>query len=295
MVLWGSPLFFLYGTRDGPPAHLRRSSWELRLVQTAAVTVLVGAIVWVLAETASMSDLPTDSIDIAALWIVLSQTRFGLACLVRLGLIMLALVTALSLRRARLLWTLEAALGCAITLSFAWTGHGASDMGRTAGIQLGADLLHLLSAGVWVGALVPLTVLVIRARRSPRLADVQNLRFALQAFSSIGVWVVAVLVLSGIINSLSLMDRQDWRMSLTTLYARVLFVKLTLFFAMLGLATFNRYRAVPLLEIGLERGTASTGSLSRIRLSLIFETLLAALVLLTVSWLGTLAPPMSQA
>ncbi len=168
-------------------------------------------------------------------------------------------------------------------------------MGRTAGIQLGADLLHLLSAGVWVGALVPLTVLVIRARRSPRLADVQNLRFALQAFSSIGVWVVAVLVLSGIINSLSLMDRQDWRMSLTTLYARVLFVKLTLFFAMLGLATFNRYRAVPLLEIGLERGTASTGSLSRIRLSLIFETLLAALVLLTVSWLGTLAPPMSQA
>lgn len=296
LVLCGSPLFFLYGTQASVgTAGSNRWPWERRLLLGAALVALIGAFIWLMAETVTMSGDTGDATNPTALWMVSSETRFGLACCARIALLMLAVGTCFALRRPKALWWVQVTLGSAITMSFAWTGHGAAEIGKTAGIHLAADLLHLLAAGIWIGALVPLAVLGFRAKRAGAIEEVRALRFALKEFSSVGVWVVAVLVFSGIINSIIILDLARWRDALNSPYGRVLVVKLALFAGMLGLAARNRYRTSPVLDALSEQRTFLADALQAARLTIGTETLLAALVLATVSVLGTLAPPNVQA
>jgi copper resistance protein D len=295
LVLFGASLFYLYGFRQGTPptAASGQWPWQRRVILIAASIALVGAVIWVMAETVSMSGETSDAINPAALWMVLSETRFGLACCARITLLALSLVAVLAIDRVKVLWIVQTILGGAITVSFAWTGHGAIEMGKTAGIHLGGDLLHLLAAGIWIGALVPLTFLALLAKRFRAIKDAQALQFALDRFSAIGVWVVAAIVFSGIINSWFLIGPSHWRATFASAYGIVLIVKLGLFGLMLSLAALNRYRASPALSASIDRQSSTQPPLDTLRSSILIETALALLVLLAVSLLGTLAPPSS--
>lgn len=288
-VTFGTPLFFLYGT----PGSMKpdRWPWQRNLLLVAAVCALVGACLWLLAEAASMRGDSADAISPGALWMVASETRFGVACSVRIALLLLAVGACLVVDRPKWLWRLQAGLGGAITMSFAWTGHGATAIAKSAGIHLAADLLHLLAAGIWVGALVPLAVLGFRASQSKTGKSGQELLVALKEFSRLGVWVVAVLVFTGIVNSIFLVDLVHWQQTLNSLYGRVLLVKLALFGGMLGFAALHRYKTTPRLESAMQGSTLPAAPVTAAWPSLLTEALLAALVLGAVSVLGTLAPP----
>ena len=256
----------------------------------AAASVLVGTLGWVMAETVALSDDAANALNPAALWTVLWETPFGLACLVRAGLLMLSVAACFAVHRPKARRWAQMALGGAVMLSFAWTGHGAVAIGKTAGIHLAADFLHLIAAGIWIGALVPLTVLAVAARRSGASEDAHALQAALSAFSQVGMWVVAVVIFSGVVNSIYLLNLAQWRDALNSAYGKVLLVKLAVFGGMLGLAAFNRYRISRVLDGGSE---CSGGApvIDAARSSLVAETLLAALLLGAVSVLGTLPPP----
>ena len=291
-VLFGTPLFFLYGTRiPAEVKDLHRWPWERRVVLGAVLIALIGALAWVMAETVQMSGEGADAIRPAAVWTVLSQTRFGLACLMRMVLLMLSLGACLAITCPILLWRIQVILGGAITLSFAWTGHGAAQIAKTAGVHLAGDLVHLLAAGIWIGALLPLAVLAFRAGRSGASADGTALRLGLNAFSAVGVWVVAALVLSGVVNSIFLLDLAHWRAGANSQYGKVLLAKLAVFGGMLGLAAVNRYRTSPALDDALERRSSLGPAVHAARSALGLESLLAMLLLGAVSVLGTLAPP----
>lgn len=282
-VLFGTSAFYLYGTRvPVRPVELQQGSAERPLMRVAAGAGLLGAVVWLMAETVVMSGAASDATNPSALWAIVSETRFGLACSVRILLLLLSLGVCFVVNRPQVLWWFLLLLGGAVSLSFAWTGHGALEINKTAGFHLAGDLLHLLAAGIWIGALVPLAAMGFRATRFATIEDAQELRFALTKFSSIGVWVVSVLVLSGVINSVFLIDFGHWRTSLSSPYARVLVVKLALFGAMLGLAALNRYR------------TPLATALKAVKARLVIETLLAVLVLGAASILGTLEPPVGD-
>ena len=53
------------------------------------------------------------------------------------------------------------AAGLALS-ALAWTGHGAAGEGAIGWAHLLADILHLIAAGAWVGALIGLMLLVVR-------------------------------------------------------------------------------------------------------------------------------------
>ena len=291
-VLFGTPLFFLYGTRFQIEVRVvDRWAWERRVLGIAALVALIGALTWIMAETFQLRGDETDTIGPYAVWTVLSQTRFGLACLIRIVLLMLSLAACIAIRCPNLLCRVEIFLGVAITSSFAWTGHGATQIGKTAGMHLAADLFHLLAAATWIGALLPLTVLAFRARRSGVIADGAALRQGLHAFSAIGLWVVAALALSGVLNSIFLLDLAHWRDVPSSLYGKVLLAKLVLFGAMLALAALNRFRMTPALDRAFERPSSHASAVHAARLALSMESLLAVLLLGAVSVLGTLAPP----
>ncbi len=295
LVLFGAALFYLYGFRPGaPPTTAGQWPWKRSVVLTAASVALLGALIWVMAETASMTGEASDAVNPTALWTVMSETRFGLACCGRIALLTLSVIACLAMRRVKVLWIVQAILGGATTVSFAWTGHGAIEIGKTGGIHLSGDLLHLLAAGMWIGALVPSTLLALQAKRSSAIEDAQALQFALDRFSAIGIWIVAALILSGIINSWFLIGPSRWRATFTTTYGIVLIVKLGLFGMMLVFAALNRYRLSPALNAAIDRESSTQLPLYAVRSSIFTETALALLVLGAVSLLGTLEPPSSS-
>ena len=99
------------------------------LVLTAAIANLLGVAVWIVAVSASFSDDAFNVLNPGALWSVLTETRFGRAALLRMALLLLMLGVPIFVWDCRLLWRLQFLLGCAVMLSFAWTGHGSTGSG----------------------------------------------------------------------------------------------------------------------------------------------------------------------
>jgi putative copper resistance protein D len=76
----------------------------------------------------------------------------------------------------------------------------------------------------------------------------------------------------------------------SSLYGQLLFAKLALFAAMLGLAALNRFRLTPRFEASIAAAD-HRGALGALRASLRVETTCIVAILALVAWLGTLEPP----
>lgn len=294
LVLLGGSVFHLLVFRSASHESATEGQWpgQRLMALIAALVALIGALFWLAAETALMNDDPGAALNPTVLWTILTETRFGLACSGRIFLLLLSIAANVAIGHASGHRVTQAILGAAITMSFAWTGHGAVEISKTGGLHLVTDLLHLLAAGVWIGALVPLTMMTVRAKRSDNGLDAYALYCALNSFSAIGLMVVAVLVLSGIFNSLFLLGPSPWAELLTSQYGIVLTAKLGLFGIMLAMAALNRYRLSPALGRALDLQGARSFAVMTLHKALLKETGLAVLVLVAVSFLGDLPPPM---
>jgi copper resistance protein D len=281
LVLFGSSLFLLYGVET------TGGRWQRPLLIVASVIAIAASVTWFMAQTASLTGDPKDAVHGTALWSVVTDTRFGKFGVLRGALLVLSLLVLCAIPCSRGLMLVQTLLGGAVVASFAWTGHAVSQPGLAGLLRLGSDVLHLLAAGVWIGALVPLTILLWQRGSPAEPSGARLVASALERFSGIGPAVVAILILTGLVNSAFLVDPVHWRDSLQTPYGKTLLVKLALFAAMLMLAALNRFRLTPALT---GAATLST-TLRRLRLSLLSETLLALLVVAAVAVLGTLPPP----
>ena len=148
-----------------------------------------------------------------------------------------------------------------------------------------------MGAGLWVGALVPMSLLLVRSLGPAADSNAAMVPLALERFSGIGPFVVALLLQSGIVNAGLLVPASHWQALYSTLYGRQLLVKVALFLAMLALAAVNRLRLAPALSAAGARSTQRFPPFRRLRAAVLAETLLALLVLGVVAEMGTLAPP----
>ncbi|MGV3513382.1 MAG: CopD family protein [Novosphingobium sp.] len=245
-------------------------SFRARLV--LAVLAVIGALAsawWALESVAAMAGIAIGALDQATAEVVLAATPLGMVMEWRLtallGVVMGCFVP-LRVVRAPVL----AIAGAAALTSIAWTGHaGASGMV----IHRVSDALHLIAAATWLGALA----IFVTAAFSGKGANIA----ALARFARTGSVVVAVLILTGLLNTLAI---AGWPMALEARWFSVLAVKLALFAVMLGLAADNRWRIVP----ALERGEA--GAEMRLRRSLTLEFAAGLGIIGVVSLLGVLDP-----
>jgi copper resistance protein D len=300
LVLFGSALFFIYGFTAGatdPSSRLLR--WPKQILLIAAIAGLAGVMAWVMAQTALISDHAADALDPFALSSILTETRFGRICLLRLVLLGTSIVILWCLPRGTRLWLMEATLGGVVLASFAWTGHGAADEGFAGIVHQGSDILHLLSAGVWIGALVPLCILLLHGFRSQTQADARATYLGLESFSGIGPATVSVLLLSGLVNSWFMIGVSHWRELFTTGYGLSVVAKVALFCLMVMFAAVNRFWLTPRLAFAIGPPSTSqrfdpislASAVRALRNSVLAETGLAMLVLAAVAYLGTLEPP----
>jgi putative copper resistance protein D len=285
-VIGGGALFFIYGVTPSPDRR-----WPSGLIAVAAGLGVLGALGWLMAETAAFADSAAAAFDRTQLWSVARETDFGRAVLLRAGLFFLVLVMSPARPRGAHYWRALAVIGAVATASFAWTGHGIRDEGLAGALHLAADVLHLLAASAWIGALAALVALTAIARRGVERGAGREAVTGLVRFSGLGAAVVAVLVLSGLANSWFLIGPAGLPRLLTSHYGQLLVAKLALFAAMLVLAAVNRFRHTPRLQRTLQ-GSVALGAVFRpVLISVAAETALAVAVLALVSWLGTLSPP----
>lgn len=287
-VLFGTPLLLVYGFAGAR----REAHAALRpIVAGAAGLLAVAASVYLCAQIASMAGDPAAAFDPDTLQGVLAESAMGWAVGARILAALAALVLALAPGGGRGRNILTSGLGVVALLSFAWTGHGAADEGPDGAVHLAADLLHLLAAGAWVGALVGFAWLLRPQNRSR--AALKALHHALAGFSGVGSAIVAIVVASGVVNSWFLVGPRYVADLVRTPYGWMLTAKLGLFAGMLLLAARNRFAHTPALRRALD-GSPFAPSVDALRASVLFETALAFAVLALVGVLGMLAPISSQ-
>jgi copper resistance protein D len=259
-----------------------------RLLWASLILSIVSALAWLclLSERIAgkaLADVVTDG----TAWIVLTQTQFGFAWQIRL-LLACVLAACLLLRHRPYEGPASAWLLVAASLSagaylgaLAFAGHGAEGLGSERNIHLLADILHLNAAGLWLGALVPLALLLVHLRRSRAENWVVAAAAAAGRFSTLGILAVGILLVSGTINAAFLLG--GVHSLIDTAYGRLLLLKIALFGAMVSLAAINRERLLPRLS-------SDPRSVKQLVRSALAEIAIGIAILFVVGLLGIMPP-----
>jgi putative copper resistance protein D len=272
---------------------MRGAEHLLPLRASLIIASLVGGVLSVLglfALAASMAGTSIGGVDRETLGLVLSDTAAGTAWKIRIAALAIAAAAALWMVRNPRAALAASSVSFGISLAtIAWTGHGAMDEGAIGWLHLSADIVHLLAAGAWIGALIGLGLLVTRRAQDVDAAHLALTHAALHGFSVTGTIVVALIIVSGLVNSWLLVGPSGIGALPFTLYGQLLLAKLALFGAMLVLAGVNRFRLTPGLAASIDAGD-HRGAIGALRRSLALETSCAVVILALVAWLGTLEP-----
>ncbi|MDI1327744.1 MAG: copper homeostasis membrane protein CopD [Brevundimonas sp.] len=287
VVLLGAPLFLLYSFRDSNSPNL---VWARPTLIVAASVVVLGSLAGLVAQTAVMAGSLSEALKPASLSFMVTGMALGMAMVARAVAAGLALVAMVSLKPGRALWIGLATAGVIVSASFAWTGHAAGTEGPGALLHLTAAMIHAVSAALWLGALAALTILMLRRTTT----DDPAIHRSLRGFAGWGTLAVALLVLSGLGNSWFMVGPARVTGLGTSLYGQLLIAKFALFALMLAIAASNRFRLTPALGAVLRGGEDPRQALRRLRLNIIAETVIGAVLLAVVAVMGTLAPPSSM-
>ncbi|MBO9580545.1 MAG: copper homeostasis membrane protein CopD [Sphingobium sp.] len=284
-LFFGLPFFTLvHRGGEGLWRMFRLGRVLILLAGLSIVLSLLGFLLLV----ARMSATPFGTLDMGLVQTLLAESAIGWAFVTRTAALLLGLVLALLLPLGRAKPALLALCGAVAIATLAWSGHGAGGEGMAGSVHLVSDVVHLLAASTWLGALAMLLALVLPGGKVTH-ERIEVAHAALADFGRTGTIVVVLIVLTGIANAAFIVDAAALPTLGTSTYGRLLFVKLVFFAAMLGCAALNRYRLTPALSASIERGELRP-SLRDLRRSIAVEATLAFAVLALVGWLGMLEP-----
>ena len=284
-LLFGLALFGLHGLRGGerPLLPLRAA-----IVLTGSAGLLASAC-GLVAITATMAGTTLFDVPWDMLAPLLSGTAMGWSFQARIAALLLAVAAGAAMARRPIAALAIVAPCAAVALAtLAWSGHGAAD----GVVHRAADIVHLLAAGAWLGAIAAFLMLSRQARSSGNESVARALHRALDGFSVMGSALVGLIVATGLVNGLFLVGPDHLASLGTSLYGRLLMAKIAAFLAMLAIAAVNRYRLTPGLAHAIARGD-SRGAIAALRRSLALEAGAALAILGFVAWLGTLEPPIA--
>ncbi len=275
MLLWGA---FAYLAALVPRDLAARAGARLRAFRVAAVVLAVATAAAALPlEAAGIGDGWVDALDAATLRAVLADTSVGHAWQAQ-G--MAAVLLALSLAApARAGLAATAAPSGLLLATLALTGHAAMHEGWLGVVHRLCDLAHVLSAGAWLGSLVPL-LFVLRAVADP--ACRADAGIALRRFSTAGHVAVALALATGALNTALVLGRPP--VDPASPYQALLAAKIALVLTMALLAVLNRYVVVP--RMPRDRGQA----VRALRAATVTEVGLGLAAVACVSIFGLLEP-----
>ena len=282
---------FAGGTRA--PANVK--GWNRLLAWSGLVLAVISGAGWLFLTAAAMSgEKLVDVLSSGVLWTVLTETIFGHAAIIRLALaaaLAVIFVPLFSTRTRNPVWldVTAAFIAAAFAGGLAWGGHAAGGLGAEAIVHPAADVLHLVAAAAWVGALTPLAILLAATSHTPD--DLDLARAATVRFSILGMAAVATLLATGLINTWYLVG--STAALLGTYYGHLLLFKLALFLGMVAIATFNWSRLTPAL-VQTDSVAAAQTARRQLYRSATIEVAAGAIIIAIVAVLGT-QPPANHA
>jgi putative copper export protein/mono/diheme cytochrome c family protein len=255
---------------DGMRHRLTRLWWVSGLI------ALLAGLAWFTIQSAIIADAGNLSDMLDALPVVALHTRYGNTMLARLGLVLVATILALPSGRgmtgARYLTLVFTAIALGLQ---GMIGHAGATAGAIGDGLVLSESLHLLAAGIWLGALLPLWF-SLRA-----LAPVQA-AFVCERFTPIGLACVLVLAGTGFAQGLALIGGLPALFG--TPYGHFAVLKISLFVAALVLAALNRLWLTDRLATGI------TGARRHLQASVCLETCLGLAIVTAAAFMAS-SPP----
>jgi copper resistance protein D len=245
------------------------------LIVAASSLAVLSTLAWLPIEAAMIGESWQSAFDRSTLSAILCDTAIGKAWLVRLALSLL-LTAALPWRSASVV---RPVLSGFLLASLALTGHANMDEGTRGVLHSLNDALHVLAGGAWLGSLLALPGCLARLRDPAFCTEAKT---ALRRFSSAGHLAVALVIATGIVNTVMVLQR--WPTDFTSTYQMLLVTKIACVAGMTGLALMNRYIFVPRMLTQPDR------AIIQIRNGTYAELALGAGVLALVAFLGILDP-----
>jgi putative copper resistance protein D len=247
-----------------------------RLALIASLVALITAIAWLALESASMADDWRAAVDPGAIGAVLSDTAFGHVWAAHL--VLAAALVAVVAFGPRARWAATSLVSAALLASLGLVGHSAMQTGAEGVLHRASHALHLVTAGAWIGGLVPLAMCLRAYERDDLRKDAVQ---AMAGFSFWGQFIVAAIVLTGAVNIA--LTSHHAPIPPTTPYRALLVAKLVIVGIMILLALFNRFVLAPRLK-------ASTTALLTLRFTSAAEVALGCVVIALVSVFALLDP-----
>jgi len=226
----------------------------------------------------------------------LTDTQYGRIWLLRLLLaVLLGGVLFFSTRQhhgksREILRLAGAGLAGDLLVAQSWTGHAAAAEGVELLVQVGLDVVHLLAAGVWLGGLPLLAVLLTWAQRANQASAERIAAEATRRFSALGLSSVLLLVMTGMARAWVLVGSVPALIG--TPYGQLLLGKVSLLLLLLIPATINvRYDKPYLLRmVAEERRQRTREALRRLRRNVLLEMVCGLALLVLVGALGVYPP-----
>jgi copper resistance protein D len=291
-MLFGIPLFWFWegysGAAESAPQAFRKS---IALMCLMAPIAALSGIAWLAGILANMAGSFADLIDPNTLRLFFFDTQFGGVSFLRFALLALLVILGIMRLSDHLRLLLVLIVAGLLLVTQAWLGHAAEGgAGFYGALMIVIYGIHVLAAAAWVGGLAPLGFVLVEFR--PRAAGVQALPIVAR-YSLLGLGAVTLIVGSGIANAGFRVGSNLGKLYLTP-YGTVLGIKLLMVAAMLALAYFNRFIAIPRLHQAA-KGTGAAAeespNIARLRLSIALEFGIGLLVLGAAAVLGITPPP----
>ncbi len=291
IFLVGTFAFLLLAGRPDRPTAL---AWErnlLRWTRWAVGLLLLSGFLSLSYQATVVTGRAGDALSASTIFRLVGATQFGTVWLLRHGLLLLLAGLILLREREDPGWDWAAFRGEGLLLGatglglMAWAGHATAvePWGITA---TGADALHLLAVGMWLGGLFPL-YLLLRAAGNEAGADARPFAvLAARSFSQIALLAMLALVATGFWNSWNQVG--SFASLVGTRYGRLLLLKLGLLLAIVALASVNRRRLIPALAGEAE--TVGRPAMRRLATFVGIELALGAAILAVVVTLGVTPP-----
>lgn len=310
-VLCGGAFFWLsMGSRVPERSRVRARRAAVLLLRVAAPVAALSGAGWLAGILANMTGGYDRLASGEVLRLFFFETQFGWITTLQLALCAAILLIGAWPHAGRRWLAMLLAVSALSLVSQAWLGH-AAEAGAT---LLGAAVaivyaVHVLAGAAWVGSLAPLLQVLqqvlLQVLLAGRRRDAGAERpgpnsqgedgeavFALMSRYSVMATVAVALIFASGIATAGIRVAGAFEKLLGSTYGEVLAVKVGLFAAMLLLAAFNRFIAMP--ELHADPLTAPQRARLRVLglcVSITGELTLGILVLGAAAVLGITAPP----
>ena len=255
------------------PDRLRLALSRLQWIG-GALALLAGS-AWFALQAVAIADADTWSSIWRALPVVAEHTRFGTMVMLRLGLIAIATLAGL----ARFGRYPVVILTAAALAAHGAIGHAGATPGSAGSALLLSEALHLIAAGLWLGALLPLWL----SLRDLPLADAAAV---CMRFSPLGLACVLILAGTGLAQGLALIGGIPALFG--TDYGRIALLKIVLFLLALALAAINR------LWLTDRLAAAGTRARQELMASALAEALIGLTIVTAAAFLASAVPGIHQ-